>query len=136
MNTRLIKQTVKAATLTTVLVASLHTTAQDITAADYIAMDLQARQLTVDGVRDRLSLLQLEAGLDLQLNHDAETQKKIEAIYLQHNMTSSSAIAWATKHSKKIADWLENNPDKQAEYDRIARELDTLSTQIQALANR
>lgn len=138
---RLIKQTVKAAALATLLCVSLFSislkiNAQDITVADYVAIDLQARQLTLEGVRDRLSLLQLNAGLDAQLDQDAEIQQEIEAVYQQHNMTSSSAIAWATQHSQAIADWLANNPDQQAEYDRISRELDAVSQQIQALANQ
>ena len=136
MRIRLIKQTVKAATFAALLFTSLHTMAQDITVADYVAMDLQARQLTLNGVRDRLSLLQLDAGLDAQLDQDAEIQQEIETVYEQHNMTASSAIAWATKNNQAIADWLANNPDHQAEYDRIARELDAVSIQIQALANQ
>lgn len=126
---------------TSLLFISVNSNAQDpnitgISAADYVAMDLQARQLTLDGVRDRLSLLQLDAGLDAQLDQDAEIQQDIDAVYQQHNMTSSSAIAWATKNNKAITDWLANNPDHQAEYDRIARELDAVSQQIQALDNQ
>ncbi|MCP3670951.1 MAG: hypothetical protein GY814_11065, partial [Gammaproteobacteria bacterium] len=110
--------------------------AQEITAEQYVSMDLQARQLTLEGVRDRLSLLQLNAGLDTQLDQDAEIQQEIEAVYQQHNMTASSAVAWATQNNQAITDWLASNPDQQAEYDRIARELEAVSTQIQALANQ
>lgn len=132
--------TVKAAATVVAIVALLSTStvvmAQEITAADYVAMDLHARQLTVDGVKDRLALLQLGADLDTQLQQDAETQQDVEAAYQQYDMTASSAIAWATQHRQAIIDWLANNADQQSEYDRIAKELDTVSTQIQTLANQ
>lgn len=126
----------KAATVATLLFASTFSMAQEMTAADYIAMDLQARQITLDGVRDRLALLQLGAGLDTQLESDADTQQQVDAIYQHYGLTSSSAIAWATQHTTVIADGLTDNPDQQAEYDRIARELDTLSDHIQSLTNQ
>ncbi len=127
---------VKAAAIATVLFTSSLSVAQEIAAEDYVAMDLQARQLTLNGVRDRLSLLQLNAGLDTQLDQDADIQQGVETVYQQYGMTASSAIAWATQHSQAITDWLANNPGQQAEYERIARELEAVSTQIQALANQ
>ncbi len=135
-STRLIKNTVKVAAIAMVLFTSSLSIAQEMTAEQYVSMDLQARQLTLEGVRDRLSLLQLNAGLDTQLDQDAEIQQEIEAVSQQHNMTASTAIAWATQHSQAITTWLANNPNQQAEYDRIVRELDAVSTQIQALANQ
>ena len=138
---QLIKQTVKLIACMAVVLTALNATAQDadtsgISAADYVAMDLQARQLTLEGVRNRLTLLQLKAGLDAQLDQDAEIQQDIKAIYQQHNMTSANSLAWATKNKQAITDWLANNPEQQAEYDRIARELDAVSVQIQALTHR
>ncbi|MBX2809166.1 MAG: hypothetical protein KTR20_11095 [Cellvibrionaceae bacterium] len=140
MTIRWITQAVTAVILTTVLLTAFNTAAQDanitgIGVADYVAMDLQARQLTLDGVRDRVTLLKLDAGLDAQLDQDAEIQQDIESVYQQHNMTAASSLAWATKNKQAITDWLANNPDQQAEYERIARELDAVSTQIQALIN-
>ncbi len=145
MTVRLIKQTVTAVilanlVLTSLFFISLKSAAQasnvtGISAADYVAMDLQARQLTLEGVRDRLALLQLNAGLDAQLEQDTEIQQDIDVVYQQYNMTAASAIAWATKNNEVIKAWLANNPSQQAEYDRIARELDAVSTQIQALMN-
>ena len=136
-----IKQTIKATVLTSLLLTALSSGAQapntaSISAADYVAMDLQARQLTLEGVRDRLTLLQLNAGLDAQLDQDAEIQQAIEAVYQQYNMTAATLFAWATQNKTAITAWLANHPDQQAEYDRIARELNAVSTQIQALTRQ
>lgn len=110
--------------------------AQDINAADYVAMDLQARQITLQGVRDRLTLLELGADLPTQLEQDSETQQAVEAVYTLSGTSSGQAIAWATHNPQAIADWLADHPEQQAEYDRIARELDEASTQIQALTHQ
>ncbi|MBL1275074.1 MAG: hypothetical protein COB30_003210 [Ectothiorhodospiraceae bacterium] len=128
--------TVKVAAVMTLLFTASSSFAQEMTAEHYISMDLQARQLTLEGVKDRLSLLQFNAGLGRQLDQDAETQQDVGAVYQQHNMTASRAIAWATQHTQAIIQWLKEHPDQQAEYDRISRELDAVSTQIQALSNQ
>jgi hypothetical protein len=128
-----LKTTISAAIATLLLALSSVAAAQEFTAADYVTMDLQARQFTLDGVRDRLFLLQLNAGLDAQMDQNMEIQEDVETIYQSYGMTASSALAWATQNREAITGWLTTNPNHQAEYDRIARELEAVSNQIQAL---
>jgi hypothetical protein len=110
--------------------------AQEMTVERYVSMELQARQVTLDGVRDRLALLSRGADMSEQLEQDGETQKAIEAIYKDSSMTPAQAIAWATQNKGAIEAWLIEHQEQQAEYDRIARELDEVSRQIQAIANQ
>jgi len=110
--------------------------AQEMNEKNYVAMDLQARQATLEGVRDRLTLLELSADLSTQFEQDSQTQQAVEAIYTDSGMTSAQAITWATRNQQAIARWLADHPELQTEYDRIARELDEVSTQIQALVNQ
>ncbi|ODS24342.1 hypothetical protein AB835_04035 [Candidatus Endobugula sertula] len=136
MNTQLLKTILRASALTACLCAFSLSQVETLTAADYVAMELEARQITLDGVRDRLALLQANAGLDTQLAGDSDTQQQVDDVFQQYGMTLSSALAWATQHRQAIDDYLAQHPAQQAEYDRIARELETVSTQIQALVNQ
>jgi len=135
LSTRLLTP-LKAAAVAALLCSSTFSLAQDMTAANYIAMDLQARQITLNGVRDRLTLLQSAASLEKQLASDADTQQQVDVVYQRNGMTSSRAIAWATQHALNIAKQRAKSPEQQAEYDRIASELDTVSTQIQLLTRQ
>ena len=110
--------------------------ADDLDAQSYIAIDLQARQLTLDGVHARLNLLRQQADMDSQLAQDHETRQMIEAIYAAYGTSVSQAVAWAGRNREAIGDWLSDHPEQQAEYDRLARELDSLSLQLQALTNQ
>jgi len=117
------------------LLLSFSVFSQDMTAVNYVEMDLQARQATLDGVKDRLTLLELGAELDLQTEQDEQTQRAVSAVYTTWGTTSSTAIVWASRHRKEIEEWLDNHPDYQTNYDNIARELEAVSSLIQALAN-
>ncbi|MEW5250843.1 hypothetical protein [Microbulbifer sp. 2201CG32-9] len=110
--------------------------AQEITVEHYIAMDLLARQATLDGVRQRLNLLQSRADRPEQLAQDSKTRQSVEAIYADFGTTSAQAVAWATRNRQAINHWLDGNPGLQAEYARIARELEQVSARIQALASQ
>ena len=116
-----LSNTVKVAAMATVLLFSSLSIAEEITAADYVAMDLQTRQMTLEGVKDRLVLLQSGSTLATQLESDAQTQQQVSEVYQAYGITSSKAIAWATQHSQAITQWLNAHPDQQAEYDRIAK---------------
>ena len=106
--------------------------AQEMTAENYIALDLEARQVTLEGVWERLVLLQLGADLSLQLQHDAQTQQKVEAIYAEAGTTLAKTVVWATHNTQAINRWLARHPDVESEYARINRELDEASAQIES----
>ncbi len=112
------------------------TLADDLDAQSYIEIDLQARQLTLNGVTARLDLIRQNADMDSQLVQDHETQQMIEAIYAAYGITVSQAVTWAGRNREAIRNWLSAHPEEQAEYDRLAREMDSVSAQIQALTNQ
>ena len=81
-------------------------------------------------------LLQANANFDKQLQQDSNTRQQVDNVYQQYGITVPSALVWASQHQQAINNYLTDHPDQQDEYDRIADELDAVSTQIQTLLQR
>ena len=136
MNIRLLNTTIIAVIVTLCLCTSLPIGAEPLTAADYVALELEARRITLDGVKDRLILLQGSADFESQLQHDSNTRQQVDSLYQIYGVTLPGALVWASHNRQAINDYLAERPDQQAEYERIADELDAVSKQIQTLLQR
>lgn len=136
MHIRLLNTAVTAVILIFCLNTSIPVSAEQLTVADYVTLELEARRITLMGVRQRLALLQSNATFDIQMQEDNAIQQQVDNIYRQYGITIPSALIWASQHRQAIDNYLTNHPDQQDEYDRIADELDAVSKQIQTLLQR
>jgi len=110
--------------------------AEEMTAERFVAMDLEARDVTLEGVKNRLFVLQQVRGdMPAQMREDNLTQQEVNEVYARYGTTAAKAVAWSTQHAEWIQKWLSQHTEVQEEYERIAKELDKVSDQIQALAN-
>lgn len=105
--------------------------AEDMNAERFIDLDIQARKVTLEGVRDRLTLLVLGADMALQIEHDKQTQQAVNSVYLTSGTSVAQAVRWAGRNKTAIVEWLAEHPELQTEYDQISRALEQISTQIQ-----
>ena len=107
--------------------------AQQLTVEDYVNLDLTARQLTLDGAKARLALLQDGADVATQVRQDNQIRQQVDNLYHAAGMTAAGTLNWAARHAQAIADYLARYPNRQADYDRLASQLDEVSRRIDAL---
>lgn len=110
---------------------SVAASVEEMNAERFIDLDIQARKVTLDGVRDRLTLLELGADMALQIEQDNQTQQAVNSVYLTSGTSVAQAVTWAGRNKTAIVEWLAEHPELQTEYDQISRALDQVSTQIQ-----
>jgi len=108
--------------------------AQSLTPATYIDIEIQVRQLTNDGMSQRLFLLKLqnEDSIEDQSDLDIDTLTAITEVFRSNGVTAGSHTAFGTQNAKRIADFLKANPDKQQQLDSIESEFELYSSQIRA----
>lgn len=105
--------------------------ADPLTPKAYVRMDLQARQITLEGVKQREELLATGASLEEQMRASDATRQKVDAVYRLQGVSSGQALAWYRQNANRLMDWLAEHPELSKEYERIAAELDALSRQLQ-----
>ncbi len=115
------------------LLGSQLVVAQSLSVEDYIQADLDVRNITLQGAKERLYLLTQGAGKPVELKSDANIQDQVNQVYQRIGLTAAGTIAWSARHREEIRAWLEENPDQQAEYDTITAGLESVSAQIQLL---
>lgn len=113
------------------LFLAVHTRAEPLTPEVYVQMDLQARQITLEGVKQRNDLLANGASLDAQMRASDATRQAVDAVYQMQGISSGQALAWYRQNDNQVMGWLAEHPDLSEEYERIAAELDVLSLQLQ-----
>lgn len=96
----------------------------------YVEMDLAVKQATLDGIKERVILMHLQATSADDLAHDASIQKEVSSIYRHYNTNAGKAVHWAGQHKKAIQHWLEQHPEFQQRYEDMAAELIKLSAQL------
>lgn len=99
----------------------------------YVYVDVSVREVTLEGMRQRLSLLQssdYSAESDAAL--DAQTRVQIADVYLQFGTTAGGHAAYGTRNRAQIEEWLEANPEWKDRYATLATQFRALSDQLSA----
>ena len=120
--------------ISALFVCSANLYAQSLTPEGYMEIELQIRQITNEGMQQRLFLLQLQNrdSIEDQNELDVETIDLINAVFEQHGVTAGMHAAFGTQNSAAIEGFLINNPEKQQQLDLISAEFQSLSSQISA----
>ncbi|AXQ29558.1 hypothetical protein D0B54_13020 [Solimonas sp. K1W22B-7] len=99
----------------------------------YVETDLQVRQLTVEGMEQRLALLQ--SGADTgALSRDESTQAKVQAVFNSQGCTAAQHHNYAARNAKLIADWYAAHVEQQRRRDDIAQRFTFFSNQLSQAA--
>jgi hypothetical protein len=100
----------------------------------YVYVEVSVREITVEGMRQRLALLQ-SSDYTKQADEaiDTNTQVLVADIYKQFGTTASSHVAYGTRHAEQVKSWLEENPSWQSRYAALDSQFRSLSNQLSAL---
>lgn len=103
----------------------------------FVAVDLGVREITLDGMRQRLALLRT-SGLegndrtDADANLDTETQRRINAFYRASGTTAAAHAAFGTRHAESVRELLATHPEWRARHEALESEFQSLSAQLRA----
>jgi len=116
------------------LSASFVASAQALTPATYIEIELQIRQLTNDGMAQRLFLLRLqnEDSLEDQQTLDVETVSLVNNIFQSYGTSAGKHTAYGTQQTEAITEFLNSNPSINQQFESISAEFENLSSLIRA----
>lgn len=103
--------------------------------ADWLAIDIATRSLTLDGMAQRIHLLTQGAGLAAQMDADSVVQGKIRDVYQAYKTSPLEHTRWGAKHIKTIKHWLASHPESAARLENIEIQFQQLSTRLRALSS-
>lgn len=108
--------------------------ADDLDGPDmYTYVDVSVREVTLEGMRRRLSLLQSSSySTESDAALDAQTRVQIADVYVQFGTTAGGHLAYGTRNRAQIEQWLEANPEWKDKYATLDREFRELSSQLSA----
>lgn len=117
------------------LIACSWVIADDIDGPDmYVYIDVSVREITVEGMRQRLALLQ-STGYSTEADNaiDTNTRVQVADVYAQFGTTPGAHVAYGTRKAELVKVWLEENPDWKNRYATIESNFRSLSSQLSAL---
>lgn len=126
------KISLSALILTPLIALSGAISAEPLSAARYVQIEMAARQAALDGAKSRLEQLGVSAtapGNDLS----ERTQAAITRVYRESGISPGAALAWENRHRKAIRDWLDAHPEIRQRYQDLNAELNDLSGLIDAV---
>lgn len=107
--------------------------AQELTPETYTKADVEARELTLDGMRMQIDLLTQAADEQTRTNAALANQEAVEAVFSGYGTSGSAHSAYGTQHNEAIEAWLASQPQWQSTYQELASEFATLSEQLNSL---
>lgn len=100
----------------------------------YLEIELKVRELTLQGMRARLELLQRPAhSVEQEVLIDRQTRLAILDVYTSHRTTAGAHLAYGTKHAQEIRAWLEVHPAQRDRSARLGADFTAVSNQLDAL---
>ncbi|MGH8177226.1 MAG: hypothetical protein ACREV5_13280 [Steroidobacter sp.] len=99
----------------------------------YVYIDVSAREITLEGMRQRLALLQSsEYSAETDDAIDSQTRLQIADVYVQFATTPAAHAAYGTRQGERIEAWLNENPDWKNRYATLDSQFRSLSDQLSA----
>lgn len=87
--------------------------AAQLTPQSYMQAAIEAREVTLAGMEQRLTLLQSGADLQTEMTALAQSEARVEAVFQRYGTSAAKHAAYAAVHADEIAAWLEANPELQ-----------------------
>ncbi len=116
------------------LIISVSAYAQSMTPQSFAQIDIAVREITLDGMNERVMLLSSgSVTQEEELALDQAHQQVVTEMYRSYNTTANAHTLYGTRNAQAIANWIEQNPEWQAHYDDIAAEFASTSAQLDGL---
>jgi hypothetical protein len=99
----------------------------------YVYVEVSVREATIDGMRQRLTLLQSpQYTLEADAAVDQLTRVRIADVYAQFGTTPGAHVAYGTRNAARIEQWLDENPTWKGRYATLDSQFRSLSNQLSA----
>ena len=99
----------------------------------YVYVEVSVREATIEGMRQRLPLLQ-SADYTVEADNaiDAQTRLRIADVYAQFGTTASAHVAYGTRQAALVGEWLDQNPTWKSRLASLDSQFRSLSNQLSA----
>lgn len=102
--------------------------------AEFVYVDLAVRGITLDGMEQRLALLQSgQYTVAADEAVDAATQDRVAEFFASYGTAAGAHAAYGTRNADSIRTWIDENPFWQERYAEMEARFDALSSQLSAL---
>lgn len=99
----------------------------------YVYVEVSVREATIEGMRQRLTLLQsTQYSVEGDNAVDVQTSIRIAGIYAQFGTTPGAHVAYGTRNAALIDAWVNQNPTWQNRYATLDSQFRSLSNQLSA----
>jgi len=126
-----LKQYLKTTGKVFILVATFSTSIMAMDVASYYDIDIKSMQISIEGSKKVLSLLQSGAPLQEQYAVDDELQANLRRLFASVSSTPSKHAGFFMQHQKEVQDFYENDTTLQEQYAQLKETLETINKQIQ-----
>lgn len=99
----------------------------------YYELEIQARELTLEGLKKRLACIRSNCELPAQYAIDEEYQQKIMTLHEKAGTTPSRLAAWYTNHAAETENYRLVNPQLQMQLDTLSGSFEEHSDEIKKL---
>lgn len=99
-----------------------------LTPQSFLQAEIEAREASIAGMEQRLTLLQSGADLKAEMTALAQSEARVDAVFQRYGTSAAKHAAYAAAHAEEIAAWLEANPE-------IQTRLGMLQTRVVELSN-
>lgn len=107
--------------------------ASALTPQQSVELQIQVSQMTIEGMQNRLSLLQSDASQELQYKSDNETRELISQTYKDFGVTPTQHLKFRSENEQVISEYLSANPVYALQLDQLDRQFEQLSNSISRL---
>lgn len=99
----------------------------------YVYVEVSVREATIEGMRQRLALLQRsDYSIDADNAIDTQTRVRVADVYAQFGTTASAHVAYGTRNAALIGAWLDQNPTWKSRQATLNSQFRSLSDQLSA----
>ena len=99
----------------------------------YVYVEVSVREATIEGMRQRLTLLQ-RSDYTIEADNvvDVQTRLRIADVYAQFGTTASAHVAYGTRNAALISECLDQNPTLKSRQANLDSQFRSVSDQLSA----
>ncbi len=122
--------------MTIILTLTTHTVfaSCQLTAEQFVDLDIKSRTFTLDGMQQRLTLLEQDANDYLMHQSDQDIYQRVKAVFDDVNCTPAQHARFGSEYAGEITIYLLSNPELQSQLEQLESNFAHLSSSIRALS--
>ncbi len=119
--------------LVAVATTSMATKACDLTIQQFVDLDISTRLVTIEGMKERLVLLERYASDNEMMEADDKNRLQVTNIFTTYSCTSNQVLHFSNENGQSISEYIDTNDGVQTSFENIQNDFDTVSAQISAI---